>query len=234
MVVQSINTQCNVLIAEDDQYLNQQMGELLSSAGYQVASVFDGEQALLHVDKSDYGVVLLDVMLPKRDGFSVLNVLRKTNQVPVIMVTAKGAEEERITGLRQGADDYVIKPFNPTELLLRIEALIRRTSQISVNPSIHTINIDDLSLDIQTQSAMVDGKAIDFTATQFRILWQLALHRGEVLSKAFLYQQGMHRALGSYDRGLEMHLSRIRRKLNQAGWQGERVITVHGAGYCLK
>lgn len=229
-----INTPANLLIAEDDVYLNQQMCELLSGAGYAVDSVFDGNQALLNLASEDYQMVLLDVMLPNRDGFSVLKSLRKISEVPVIMVTAKDAKEERITGLSQGADDYVTKPFNATELLLRIEALMRRTSKAPAKNLVNALHIDDLSLDVQTQAAQVGGKGVDFTTTQFRILWQLALHRGEVLSKAFLYQQGMNRSLGSYDRGLEMHLSRIRRKLNQAGWQGDRVITVHGAGYCLK
>lgn len=227
------NKQFRVLIVEDDLDLNQQVNELLSSAGYMVESVFDGDQALFAIAKADFQLVLLDVLMPVRDGFSVLRALRKTSQVPVIMVTAKNAEEERITGLRKGADDYITKPFNPTELLLRIEALLRRSYQ-SVQNHAHEIKIDTLRLDDQMQRAMIGEIAIDLTITQFKILWQLALHRGEVLSKAFLSQQVLNRTLGVYDRGLDMHLVRMRRKLSQMGWQGERLETVHGKGYCLK
>lgn len=227
------NNQFRILIAEDDLDLNQQVNELLRNAGYMVESVFDGDQVLLSIAKADFELILLDVMMPARDGFSVLRALRKTSQVPIIMVTAKDAEEERITGLRKGADDYITKPFSPAELLLRIEALLRRCYQSAPNHT-HEIKVDALLLDNHKQQAMIGGVPIELTATQFKILWQLALHRGEVLSKAFLSQQVLNRTLGAYDRGLDMHLVRMRRKLNQMGWQGERLQTVHGEGYCLK
>lgn len=223
----------NILIAEDNVDLNQQLTELLVNAGYQVQAVFNGNEALLTISKSNFELILLDVMMPEVDGFSALNAIRKISQVPVIMVTAKGAEEERITGLLQGADDYVTKPFNPQELLLRIEALLRR-SQPNKAPQHHKIYIDELLLDRQKQSVTVEDELLELTNIQFKILWQLALHRGQVLSKAFLSQQALNRTLGAYDRGLDMHLSRIRRKLNSIGWQGDRLQTVHGKGYCLK
>lgn len=205
----------------------------MRSAGYETESCFDGDSALLLAAKQQHQLMLLDVMLPVRDGFSVLSMLRKTSQMPVIMVTAKGAEEERITGFRQGADDYIAKPFNSTELLLRVEALLRRSHSEKLTRN-DRLEIDELALDKKLQQADVAGEPVELTATQFSVLWQLALHRGEVLSKAFLSQQVLNRALGAYDRGLDMHLSRIRRKLNQSGWQGDRLQTVYGEGYCLK
>lgn len=233
MLSNASQTTFSILVVEDDQVLNKQLSTLMQDAGYAVESSFDGEEAILATTKQHFDLVLLDVMLPERDGISVLSMLRKTSQVPVIMVTAKGAEEERIKGLRQGADDYIAKPFNTTELLLRIEALLRRAHQAGRQHS-QSVKVDNLMLDRQSQSVTIDDALLELTSTQFKILWQLGLHQGEVLSKAYLSQQALNRTLGTYDRGLDMHLSRIRRKLNQAGWQGDRLQTVHGEGYCLK
>jgi len=119
-------------------------------------------------------------MLPETDRITLLKILRKTNQVPVIILTAMRAEEERITGLRHGADDYVAKPFNKTELLLRIEALLRR-SQPVLAETLNQMEIDNLHLNLNAQQAFAGELAIEFTATQFQLLWELAVHRGEVL-----------------------------------------------------
>ncbi|WP_445361878.1 response regulator transcription factor [Microbulbifer sp. EKSA005] len=226
-------TQSNILIVEDDRGLNDQLCEMIQSAGYQVNACFDGNTALLEAARQQPQLILLDLMLPEMDGISLLKILRKTSQVPVIILTAKGAEEERIAGFRHGADDYVAKPFNKTELLLRVEALLRRSQPVMME-AVHHTEIDNLQLDLNAQQAFTGGLAIDFTATQFKLLWELAVHRGEVLSKAYLSQQVLNRTLGAYDRSLDMHLSRIRRKLTGAGWRGDRLQTVHGRGYCLK
>ncbi|WP_444946798.1 response regulator transcription factor [Microbulbifer sp. VTAC004] len=225
--------QFNILIVEDDRELNNQLSEMIQSAGYQVNACYDGNSALFQAAKQQHQLILLDLMLPEMDGISLLKILRKTNQVPVIILTAMGAEEERITGLRHGADDYVAKPFNKTELLLRIEALLRRSQPVQAETLNH-MEIDNLHLNLNTQKAFAGELAIEFTAIQFKLLWELAVHRGEVLSKAYLSQQVLNRTLGAYDRSLDMHLSRIRRKLAGAGWRGDRLQTVHGKGYCLK
>ena len=223
----------NILIVEDDLALNQQMAEMIQDAGYGVDSCHDGESGLLLAKKGLHQLMLLDVMLPGRDGVSTLRMLRKTSQMPVIMATAKGAEEERITGLQIGADDYISKPFNTTELLLRIEALLRRSQPVAP-PVTHHISLDDLTIDMRAREVNVNDTILELTAIQFNILWELVVHRGETLSKAYLSQQVLNRALGAYDRGLDMHISRVRRKLDSAGWPGERLQTVHGEGYCLK
>lgn len=222
-----------ILIVEDDPGLNEQLASIVSRAGYQVESCFDGNSALLTACEQRHQLMLLDLMLPGRDGMSLLSMLRKTSQMPVIIVTAKGAEEERITGFQQGADDYVAKPFNTIELLLRIEALLRR-SQPQVTHSLNTIAIDGLLLDFERQQASIHQAVVDLTSIQFKVLWELGLHRNDVLSKAYLSQQVLGRSLGAYDRGLDMHLSRLRRKLTQVGWRGDRLKTIHGKGYCLQ
>lgn len=223
----------SILIVEDDPELNQQMQDMLRSAGYRVSACMDGESALQEVAKQSFQLILLDLMLPQLDGISVLRLLRKTSQTPVIVVTAKGAEEERITGLRHGADDYISKPFNPVELLLRIEALLRR-SQPTISTAVNALAIDQLHMRLADQQASVEERVLELTTIQFKLLWELAVHRGEVLSKAYLSQEVLNRALGAYDRSLDMHLSRVRRKLTEAGWRGERLQTVRGKGYCLK
>ncbi|MEM7360234.1 MAG: response regulator transcription factor [Pseudomonadota bacterium] len=222
----------SILIIEDDPALNEQMTEFIGDAGYAVDSCFDGETGLLEASKEVHQLVLLDLMLPERDGISVLKMLRKRSQIPVIVVTAKGAEEERIAGLSSGADDYVTKPFNQQELLLRIEALLRR-SQPSETQSTHILDVDGLQIDSRARHVETQEAAIDLTSTQFKLLWELSLYRGEVLSKAYLSQKVLNKTLGAYDRSLDMHLSRVRRKLNEAGWSGDRLQTVHGQGYCL-
>ncbi len=222
-----------ILVIEDDSVLNEQLNELLVSKGYQVEQCYDGEQGLIKASTGDYQLIVLDVMLPQRDGISLLTMLRKTRQTPVIMVTAKGAEQERIIGFTQGADDYVSKPFNPTELILRIEALLRRSTRATEEINHSELNLENLKLNYSNKLVQVDGKSIDFTPIQFKLLWELLLHKGETLSKAYLYQQVLNRNIGAYDRSLDMHLSRLRRKLNDANGPGERLHTNHGKGYCL-
>ncbi|WP_016955743.1 response regulator transcription factor [Catenovulum agarivorans] len=222
-----------ILVVEDDKNLNQQLSELMLQAGYQVDNCYDGEQGLINATTQTPDLVLLDVMLPKRDGFSVLSMLRKTSQVPVIMLSAKDAEQERITGLIQGADDYVPKPFNRTELMLRIEALLRRTSMHNIATTNTHIQIDGLTIDNQQQSVQVQQTRVELTPIQFKILAELCQQQGQVLSKAYLSQRVLRKTLGAHDRSLDMHVSRIRRKLTEAGWSGERIETVHGKGYCL-
>jgi two-component system response regulator PfeR len=223
----------NILVIEDDQTLNQQLTDLLMSKGYKVEQCFDGEEGLLRASAQQHHLILLDVMLPERDGFSLLKVLRKSCQTPVIMVTAKDAEQEKIQGFSHGADDYVAKPFSTTELLLRIEALLRRSHSNNMDYVQQEISIDELTVNYKTQTVLVNNEALDFTPIQLKLLWELLLHRGEVLSKAYLYQRILNRTIGAYDRSLDMHLSRVRRKLNDANWQGERLQTSHGKGYCL-
>lgn len=223
----------NILIIEDDKILNQQLTELLTLKGYKVEQCFDGETGLLKASLQQHHLILLDIMLPERDGFSLLKVLRKSSKTPVIIVTAKNAEQERIQGFSQGADDYVSKPFSTVELILRIEAILRRSHHQVAESSNQELTVDGLTINIEKQLVFVEDKVLEFTPIQFKLLWELLLNRGEVLSKAYLYQKVLNKNIGAYDRSLDMHLSRVRRKLNEGNWQGERLKTSHGKGYCL-
>jgi len=223
-----------VLIVEDDQSLNQQLSELLTARGFSVAQAFDGEIGLTQALNEKFDLILLDVLLPKLDGFSLLKRLRSHRTTPVIMVTACGAEEERIQGFSKGADDYLPKPFNVEELMFRIDALLRRTMKNQDNSHKSSkLAIDLFSLDRSNLNVLYDDEAITFTTIEFNLLWTLLENQGEVLSKPYLYQAVLERDFSAYDRSLDMHLSRVRRKLTDCGMFSDRLKTVHGKGYCL-
>lgn len=222
-----------LLIIEDDPQLNDQLSDQLRKRGYQVDQRFDGESGLSLAKREHHQLILLDVMLPKRDGYSVLNTLRKTCSTPVIMLTAESADEKRIKGLTEGADDYMAKPFNTTELLLRIEAVLRRCYPAPAMNENQKLCVDTLNLDRIKQSATINGTELNLTPIQFKLLWVLTCQRGKVLGKPYLYQAVLNRAYSAYDRSIDMHLSRVRRKLIDAGWHSKRLETVHGKGYLL-
>ena len=224
----------HILIVEDDQSLNKQLSELLLARGFSVKQSFDGEAGLAHSLNEHFDLILLDVLLPKLDGFSMLKRLRSHRSTPVIMLTACGAEEERIQGFSKGADDYLPKPFNVEELMLRIDALLRRTINQQDNlrrPA--ELKTDLFFLDKSNLCVTYDDQQISFTTIEFNLLWILLENQGEVLSKPYLYQAVLERDFSAYDRSLDMHLSRIRRKLTECGMFAGRLKTVHGKGYCL-
>lgn len=224
----------NVLVIEDDQVLNQQLTQLLEKEHYKVTQCFDGEMGLLTAVSKSFDLILLDVSLPKRNGYSVLNTLRQSRQTPVIILTAHGAEEERILGFKNGADDYLPKPFNFTELLLRMEAILRRSRMtIPQQPDDSILQHDGLKLDRQKQQVFFQEQAVQLTPIQFKLLWILAQHANHLLSKPQLYRLVMERDFSRYDRSLDMHMSRVRRKLIDVGMPVDRLQTVHGTGYML-
>lgn len=225
----------DVLVIEDDELLSIQLGELLRLQGYAVRLSGTGESGLAMALADAPDLVLLDVMLPDINGLAVLRRLREQQQTPVIMLTACGAEEERIRGLRHGADDYLSKPFNLTELQLRIDAILRRTRSADSRPAQpSSLQIDALMLERQGLRARVAEKDLALTPLQFRLLWQLLLQRGEVLTKPYLYRVVLERDYSGYDRSLDMHISRIRRRLTEAGLAADRLQTLHGRGYSFQ
>jgi len=223
-----------ILLIEDDSTLNNYLADLLTNAGYVVEQCFDGVSGLKLAQTQQHQLILLDKMLPKLDGVSLLKSLRETSKQLVIMISAKGAEEERILGLIHGADDYIAKPFNSQELLLRIEGLLRRSQPQVTTEKLIEISIDGLTLNSAKQIITVNNQEVDFTPIQFKLLWELISQQGIIVGKAELYQAVLNKKLGIYDRSLDMHLSRVRRKLNEANWLGDRLQTVHGKGYCFK
>ncbi|WP_116364608.1 response regulator transcription factor [Parahaliea mediterranea] len=220
-----------VLVVEDDAALGQQLGELLAANRFVTRHASDGAAGLRAALEEPFDLILLDVLLPGMDGYTVLRQLRQTRQTPVVMLTACNAEEERIRGFTSGADDYVAKPFSFTELLLRIEALLRRAGGEPVQPATQALHAPPLTLHRVQQRACVSGADLKLTPIQFKLLWTLVAFRGEVMSKAYLYQLVLQREFSRYDRSIDMHLSRVRRRLGAAGFDVSRLQTLHGRGY---
>lgn len=233
MAVPANNTP-KILIAEDDPHLSEQLASQLTSRGYQVLQSHQGDHALVAALGQRLDIILLDVLLPTMNGFEVLKRLRKTCQTPVMMLTNDGSEDERIRGYQQGADDCLPKPFNFTELFLKIEALLRRTrGALDHRAEPATLSVGELCLDRHTMQVRYQERPVSLTPIQFRLLWILVLHQREPLTKPYLYQVVLEKEFSRYDRSLDMHLSRIRRKLMDAGVAGDRLQTVHGKGYCF-
>ncbi|WP_461535770.1 response regulator transcription factor [Spongorhabdus nitratireducens] len=226
-----------ILIIEDDVVLSNLVADLLRKHGYLVRQCFDGCSGLETATKEGFHLLLLDVMLPEMDGFKVLNRLRRKSDVPVIMITARGAEADRISGFKTGADDYLPKPFNIEELLLRVEAIIKRTQRVHQIPAEAApvlLEFASLTLNTGSQAVMYEDTALDLTDMEFKLLAELVEHQGQVLSKPYLYHELMGRPYSREERSLDVHVSKLRRKLNSAGFNAKQLRTVHGQGYCLK
>ena len=221
----------HILIVDDDKELSSMLADYLSAEGFTIDHAFDGEQGEKKALIGQYGAIVLDVMMPKLDGFEVLRRIRSESSVPVIMLTAKGDDIDRIVGLEIGADDYLTKPFNPRELLARLHAILRRTQSRNVDSQRHkTLQIGDLEINSSSRTALANGQTLDLTSTEFNLLNTLVNHAGTIVSKENLSEHGLGRPLQKYDRSIDMHMSNLRKKLVQQGL-GEMLITVRGQGY---
>lgn len=185
-----------VLIIDDDEELCELVSEYLSVEGFEIETMHDGDAGLERARSGNYDLAILDVMMPKKNGFDVLRELRKTSRLPVLMLTARGDDMERIVGLEIGADDYLPKPFNPRELVARIRAILRRASGEAINLNIpEKIAIDDLELSASSRSATIDGTEIVLTSLEFDLLAALARHAGNVVKKEELSETVLEREL---------------------------------------
>jgi two-component system OmpR family response regulator len=221
-----------ILLVEDDARLAQLTARYLESHGLLVTTSADGIEGQGEALRRQYDCVVLDLMLPGRDGIEVCRQLRQRVDVPIIMVTARGEESDRVLGLEVGADDYVTKPFSPRELLARIRANVRRVRG-QAGPAPETIEIGGLVLDPTKMTVMLDGKAVDVTAYEFAILRALAQRPGKVLSREQLLDLAKGSADLSFDRSIDVHVSRLRAKLGDDSRNPRILKTVRGAGYML-
>jgi two-component system response regulator CpxR len=215
-----------ILLIDDDVELCSLLGELLKREGFDVQMEHDGVKGLERARSGQFDLVVLDVMLPRLDGFDVLRQLRKSSMVPVLMLTARGEDVDRIVGLELGADDYLPKPFNPRELTARIHAILRR---IDAKPSdTRRIEINGVVLDPGTREVFKDGKSVEMTTLEFDILEMLMRSAGRVLSRDALMENLYNRKATPFDRSIDMHISHLRKKL-----ETDRTLfkTVRGVGY---
>jgi two-component system response regulator CpxR len=212
---------------DDDAELCSLLGEFLQREGYSTECEHEGNRGLQRAALAGVDLVLLDVMLPGIDGFEILRRLREKSKVPVIMLTARGEDVDRIVGLELGADDYLPKPFNPRELVARIRAVVRRYEPRPVAPS-HRIEVNGVVLDMGTREVMANGRRLDLTTFEFDILEQLMRSAGHVLSRDALMENFYNRKATPFDRSIDMHISHLRKKIEN----GDALIkTIRGVGY---
>lgn len=226
-----------ILLVDDDRELTSLLKELLEMEGFTIIVAHDGEQALALLDDS-IDLLLLDVMMPKKNGLDTLKEVRQHHQTPVIMLTARGSELDRVLGLELGADDYLPKPFNDRELVARIRAILRRSNwseqqQQSLDNSAPTLDIDGLRLNPGRQEASFDGQILDLTGTEFTLLYLLAQHLGQVVSREHLSQEVLGKRLTPFDRAIDMHISNLRRKLPDRKDGHPWFKTLRGRGYLM-
>jgi two-component system response regulator CpxR len=216
-----------ILLIDDDAELCSLLGVFLKREGFTVECEHEGNRGLERATRPDIGLVVLDVMLPGIDGFEILRRLRQRSQVPVLMLTARGEDVDRIVGLELGADDYLPKPFNPRELAARIRAILRRYEPREGAPA-SRLEINGVTLDPGTREAFSGGKRVDLTTFEFDILEMLMRSAGRVLSRDALMENFYNRKATPFDRSIDMHISHLRKKLDR----GESLIkTIRGVGY---
>jgi len=225
-------TRTSILLVDDDRELDQMLTEYLSAEPFRVATALDGRAALDRLGEEIFDLVILDVMLPSLSGFDVLRKLRQTLSVPVIMLTARGEDNDRILGLELGADDYLPKPFNPKELVARIHAVLRRTAK-NTEYSNQAIAVGPLRLRAASLEATLDGRAVRLTGTEFRVLELLMRGAGQAQSRELLTARALGRTLSAYDRSIDTHISNLRRKLTDEHGRGMEIRNIRGAGYLL-
>ncbi len=221
-----------ILIVDDDLELCEMLADYLAGEGFDPAAAHDGAAGVEMALSDDWAALLLDVMMPRLNGFEVLRRIREHSRVPVIMLTAKGDDVDRIVGLEMGADDYLPKPFNPRELLARLRAVLRRSVGAEEVPQ-QSLRIGALTLDRARRRVEVLGEPLEVTSTEFTLLEILARQAGRPVSKETLSDEGLGRRLQRYDRGVDMHISNIRRKLKAVLAGESPIVTVRGRGYQL-
>jgi len=222
-----------ILLVDDDRKLTDMLSELLEMEGYACITASSGARGLLMTEERKPDLLVLDVMMPGENGVETLRRMRKFSDVPVIMLTAMGEDGDRIRGLEAGADDYLAKPFVARELLLRIRAVLKRsTDEFRKSPSGER-SAGPLRVQLDRQRAEVGETPLDLTATELRILFALLEKTGAVVSREHLSQYAIGRTLFPQDRSLDTHVSNLRRKISAAGDSSCAIRTVRGAGYRL-
>ncbi|WP_231040296.1 response regulator transcription factor [Pectinatus frisingensis] len=220
----------NMLIAEDNKQIATVLGEYAKQENFNVFFASDGTVAIDIFNKESLDIILLDIMMPKKDGFAVCREIRQTSNVPVIMITARGEDFERIMGLDIGADDYIVKPFSPGEVMARVRAVLRRM-EITSSDQKRLLKYNDMSIDLNSYTVSINGRDVSLTKKEIELLWLLASNYGKVFSRDNLLD-----SIWGYDyfgdtRTVDSHIKRLRAKLNTKSDYGKMIKTVWGVGY---
>jgi DNA-binding response OmpR family regulator len=219
-----------VLIIDDDIDLYQLLAARMSDEGFEIEGVHDGPRGLERALSREHSLVVLDLMLPGMGGLDVLRRVREQSPIPVLILTARGEDVDRILGLEIGADDYLPKPFNPRELIARIRAILRRTVRVAAGT--HPLIVGDMRLDPASREARIQGRLISITSVEFALLEVLMAHAGRIVTREELTEAVLGRKLGPFDRVIDVHVSNIRKKLG-AVLGVDRIKAIRGSGYLL-
>jgi two-component system response regulator CpxR len=220
-----------ILIIDDDVALCELVTEYLAPLGFEIESVHRGDAGAERALAGKHSLVVLDVMLPGLNGFEVLRRIRASSKVPVLMLTARGDDVDRIVGLEIGADDYLPKPFNPRELTARIRAILRRTSPDATHVAGKKLSVGDIELNSGTRTVARAGEQVELTAVEFDLLEKLLRAAGQIVTREDLSKEVLGRSSSPFDRSIDMHISNLRKKLGHQFGATERIKTVRGVGY---
>lgn len=219
-----------ILIADDNKQITSILSEYAKKEGYAPIAAFDGIEAMRTFESENPDVVLLDVMMPGMDGFTVCKNIRKTSNVPIIMITARGEDFERIMGLEIGADDYVVKPFSPGEVMARIKAIMRRIEQ-TTDKTDQSFSLYNLNINLDDYSACIDGNRVVLTKKEIEILWTLATNKNKVFTRDNLLNSLWGYEYIGDNRTVDSHIKRLRAKLDEHPHESWDIKTIWGVGY---
>lgn len=220
-----------ILVVDDDVGLTELLAEYLHHESFALSAVHSGERGLRQALTGEFDLVVLDVMLPGMDGFEVLRRIREQSEIPVLLLTTRRAAEDRIAGLRSGADDYLAKPFHPDELVARVQAILRRASPKPARRVPDVLKIGDLEMKAKARTVSIDGKPASLTAAEFEVLKMLLASAGNAVLREDLCREALGRELSPYDRSIDNLISNIRKKLGPSKDGLERIKTIRAAGY---
>ncbi len=219
-----------ILLVEDEKNIRDAVAAYLERAGYWVTPAADGQEAVDAFSLHQFDLVILDLMLPRLPGEKVCRIIRDTSDVPIIMLTAKGEVEDRIVGLELGADDYLIKPFSPRELVARVRALLRR-AHIDSEPQREVLDFGGLAIDLNGHKVLVNDEEVDLTASEFKLLTTLSRYPGRVYSRMELVEKVLGYDFEGYERTIDSHVKNLRAKIGDDPRNPRWIYTVHGVGY---
>ena len=219
-----------ILLVEDEVKLARVIADYLAAAGFDVLKAYTGKEALAFFRHEKPDLVILDIMLPELNGLEVARIIRKESSTPIIMLTAKVEESDRVLGLEMGADDYITKPFSLRELVARVKAVLRRARGEVFTP---TLRVGDIEIDLQKREVIVAGKPVELTPTEFEILSLLARHPGRVFTRLEILQRIQSYAYEGYERTVDVHIRNLRKKIEPDPKNPRYILTVYGVGYKL-
>ena len=218
-----------ILVVDDEEMIVRTVKAYLDQEGFKTYTAYDGEEALRAFNEKGPDLIVLDLMLPKLSGIEVTKKIRATSTVPIIMLTAKAAEADRVVGLELGADDYVVKPFSPRELVARVRAVLRRID--GETGASERLVSGKMEIDLRSREVVVDGKPIELTPTEFDLLSYLAHHPGQVFTRLQLLREVQGYTYDAFARTIDTHVKNLRHKIEEDPKEPKYILTVHGVGY---